>query len=184
MWPCTFRLCSCCPCRRLHLQPAETAAQGPPGPAAATQTRVSTPPRVGEGGRGSRGPQEAQSDGAGESRPSRTSLLAGRHLALLAGQRVPHSGKALPPQLFFFFFIMAASQVSTGACSREGLLKKAEFSSSGWGSINQLQPPPRSQHLEGLLSPCLRKLDKGMACRQARQTLQQLSGCGMASWHI
>lgn len=81
-------------------------------------------------------------------------MLAGRPLALLPGQRVPLSGEA---QNSLAFFITAASWVSPGACSREGLLKEAEFS-----SFSPSQPsPPGLSTKERLLSAHRRKLDQG-----------------------
>ena len=73
--------------------------------------------------------------------PSRTSVLAGGHLALLAGQTVPFSSKALNPPAFFFF-ITAASQVSDGACSKEEPLHNAEFSSYEWAPSTWSPPGP------------------------------------------
>lgn len=67
-------------------------------------------------------------------------MLAGGHLALLAGQTVPLSSKALNPPAFFF--ITAASQVSAGACSKEEPLHKAEFSSYEWAPSTWSPPGP------------------------------------------
>lgn len=45
-------------------------------------------------------PKRPEVRSAQESMTSGTSMLAGRHLALLTGQRVPLSGKALNPPVF------------------------------------------------------------------------------------
>lgn len=121
-------------------------------------------PRVGEHGQGSRGPQEAWSKECSGEHDFRN---------LNAGWAPPGSPHWTKSSSFWQgpkspgLFITAASRVSSGASSREGLLKEAEFSSYVLASPISCGPHPGLTTEGGLPPPHLHKLDQGVDGRSA-----------------